>query len=885
MPNVILASRGGEITIDRVQDEVASLEYAFQSYAYLDIGTYQDALQAFLRLNRLVLEGRHGWDAKLAAEREQRQAYIDEAIAAVGESKAKHAFRSRKKESAFGSFFDSIMSAGQLFESLTETDGFRSIARDTLIRISHSSPAILQSQKETENALVEAWLRLFKPREYAALPNNTASRNKAIRKHLERGFNDFVVDMQKEIETDITLEHELAPSVQAVRERQGDSAPQDFGEKLILSKGQILNILLTAEQPEYQKNMHYHGYTQAVQDKLRAIIGEEYIQFGYAMRTLLLNSGVAEVYAERTGHNLPDNPYYWPASIDHITHTKGDTKPDEDNKFKPASSNTFLKRRVVSMGEVKGVDALTVFRSNMAGRMNYIHMQPIADTWNSLLANPHFAHRLEATIGSERMQKLKTALDVLINSAWGDTQLCGAWAKFFSTLQSARAISLLSGNIGTLVRQLTAVNHVGMQLPSGTAAYAKAALLAIQGKSRMSISQMMRSATFQARMQGNKYYEELLREGADASWNKLKQTAKNISGLGLDAIAAVDAAANAFSATVLYNIKHDYYSKSGKGYTEQEIHERCMQDVNIMLELCAQPLLQHQKSLLMATTTNSAVKAMGFMTTELLNKFGYSRARYLKAGGGMKGTLAFASAASAIGIPTAIIGMLLQYATDDIPDDEIDKWAWITSNAIQGVTGVSVIFNLPLIGDYFGQFFNPHTYGDKLWDNILPDVINTHKHYGELLAMMTTNNSWTNADLAKTINKCARDTAQLASQSNAWIPILKEYTSTVSAVANALAAGSNLYAQSYNLTAWTRTDKRIPNSQNNTRKQAYRQSTFEKTLTNIISDENYEKRKAAAKRERSRNTRRQNAEEKRKQKNKEKNKKQTENTRSESIII
>ena len=242
-----------------------------------------------------------------------------------------------------------------------------------------------------------------------------------------------------------------------MRDTQGDTAPQDFGQELVLTKGEILNLILSGEQQEYQKNLIYHGYTEEVQSKLRAIIGSELLEFGHTMRTLLMNSGVAEVYAERTGHHLPDNPNYWPIHIDHITHTKGEASPDE-NKFRAAPTDSFLRRRVVSMGAIKPMDAMLVFQSNIAGRHNYIYMQPIVDTWNSLMANPHFTHRLEGTIGSERLKKLRTGLDLLVNAAWGDTQLHGAFAKFCSFVQSGRAISLLSGNLGTLVRQLTALN-------------------------------------------------------------------------------------------------------------------------------------------------------------------------------------------------------------------------------------------------------------------------------------------------------------------------------------------------------------------------------------------------------------------------------------------
>ena len=854
-----LVSRGGEVTIDMLEEAITSISNTFQTFAYLDEGSFKDALSAYMHLNELVTDARFSWDAKAAADRERRNAYIEEAIAAVPQQIATANYREKKKTNALGSFFDNLMSAGQLFYSLAGTDGFRSVAMNTMSRIASASPAILTAQKEIEYSLAEAYLRCFKPGIHANLPEDTKARQAILRKHLNKDFNAFVVDMQKELDTGIILQPELAPSVKAVRERQGENAPEDFTQTLKLSKFEALNIILTGEQPEYQKNLLYHGYTPEVMSQLREKVGDELMEFGYFMRSLLINSGVAQVYAERTGHNLPDNPYYWPSHIDHITHTKGESKPDE-NKFRTAGTDNFLKKRVVSMGEIKPIDALTVFRNNMTERLNYIYMRPITDEWHSLLANPHFAHRLEGSIGKDRMKKLRAALDVLDNAAAADAYMNGVFNKLISSFHSARAVSLLSGNIGTFIRQATAFNHVGILTNSGLASYAQTVIDTFNGKTQISLSEMLRTPQFQARYQNSKFYEELQREAENASWNKIKQTSLNISNLGMEAIGRVDTWANAVSACVYYNVRHKEYSSQYPNLTKQELHDKCMQDVAIMLELVAQPLLQHQKSLYAATTTNAIIKAGCFMGTELLNKLGMARAAYLKAGGGFNGTLAQAKVLAAVGIPAAIINIMFAWLNDEMPDDEVDKYAFLTSQALQGATGISILFNLPLFGGFVSQAFQPSYYNKGEWQNILPDVSNTATHYGNLFKICTgENSSWTNEELAKTINQCSRDAAQLASLAQT-LPFLRETTSTISAAMGAVAAASNTLRVPASVAGnIINSDKRIPGSKNNTRKKSYRQPVMEKLLSeHIFADTDYEKRKAAAKRERSRHTRREN---------------------------
>ena len=131
---------------------------------------FTNLLTAYLALNNMVRNSRFEWDTKTAADRAARDTYITEAIAAVPQYKADIAYRMSQQDSAIGSFLDSFMSIGQLFEALSGTDGFRTVARDTLIRIANASPAILNARKEINHTLVEAYLRLYKPAAYAKLP-------------------------------------------------------------------------------------------------------------------------------------------------------------------------------------------------------------------------------------------------------------------------------------------------------------------------------------------------------------------------------------------------------------------------------------------------------------------------------------------------------------------------------------------------------------------------------------------------------------------------------------------------------------------------------------------------------------------------------------------
>ena len=873
-------SQGGEPTIEHVEDEVASMENAFNTYAYLRESTLNDTMRAFLTLNNAVYNARFDWELKTEQRRAQDRAYIADAILNIPTEKATQNYQANNKTKLtrqLGEVLqDNLMSASQVFEALRGVAGYQQLATETVNRIANSSIAISLREREIDLSLVESWLRIFKPDAYAALPTDTNKRNRELRKLENTDYTYFQSDCNQIVETDITLTPELTKAAKAIMGERGIAAAE--GGKLVLTKGEMLDILLTAEQPHYESNLRAAGYTEEVLNKMRAIVGEDLMNYGYAMRDLLLNSGVAEVYQERTGHALPDNPYYWPGSVAY-TSAKQEAQPDQST-FAAAPQSSFLKKRVKSMHELRPQNAFAKFRSNMAARNNYIYAQPIVDQWNRLLRNPDFANRLKGVVGDSLVSTVKKALDVLSNAAWGDTIMTDTHTRFFAAIQSGHAISVLAGNISTLLKQLSALNHVGIFAKSGSGLleWTKTimrTLHAAPGHNVIGVGEMLESDAFRARWQNNAEYNHFLRMGRGASWGKIRQACKGLANLGMSAIAGMDIAANALSACVLYNSNYNYYTKQNNTLpeparkTDAEIRNQCMQDVNNMLELAAQPLRQSQKALLLATSNSLFVKCSFYMATEMVNKLGMAQARslqtYHKTGSSFKAALSRFAVLSSVGLPAAIIGMAIFAANNGMPDDDDELLAWLLSGAAQGVTGLSMLGSMPVVGPTISNLFNAHAYKNQQWSQLVPDAVKVTNHFSDLYSMLKTSNSWTNAELAKTSNACLRDIAFIANTAATCTRGIPYLGTTLSATANALLSLTAASNATLIPTATADTlsgNKNIPNSKNSTRKKAHKQSIAEALITKAIADDDYEKRKKKRTSERSRHTRKENSKKK-----------------------
>lgn len=873
-------SQGGEPTIERVEDEVSSMENAFNTYAYLRESTLNDTMRAFLALNNAVYNARFDWELKTEQRRAQDRAYIADAILNIPTEKATQNYQANNKTKLtrqLGEVLqDNLMSASQVFEALRGVAGYQQLATETVNRIANSSIAISLREREIDLSLVESWLRIFKPDAYAALPTDTNKRNRELRKWENTDYTYFQSDCNRIVETDITLTPELTKAAKAIMEERGIAAAE--GGKLVLTKGEMLDILLTAEQPHYESNLRAAGYTEEVLAQMRAIVGEDLMNYGYAMRDLLLNSGVAEVYQERTGHALPDNPYYWPGSVAY-TSAKQEAQPDQST-FAAAPQSSFLKKRVKSMHELRPQNAFAKFRSNMAARNNYIYAQPIVDQWNRLLRNPDFANRLKGVVGDSLVSTVKKALDVLSNAAWGDTIMTDTHTRFFAAIQSGHAMSVLAGNISTLLKQLSALNHVGIFAKSGSGLleWTKTimrTLHAAPGHNVISVGEMLETDVFRARWQNNAEYNHFLRMGRGASWGKIRQACKGLANLGMRAIAGMDIAANALSACVLYNSNYNYYTKQNNSLpeparkTDAEIRNQCMQDVNNMLELAAQPLRQSQKALLLATSNSLFVKGSFYMATEMVNKLGMAQARslqtYHKTGSSFKAALSRFAVLSSVGLPAAIIGMAIFAANNGMPDDDDELLAWLLSGAAQGVTGLSMLGSMPVVGPTISNLFNAHAYKNQQWSQLVPDAVKVTKHFSDLYSMLKTSNSWTNAELAKTSNACLRDIAFIANTAATCTRGIPYLGTTLSATANALLSLTAASNATLIPTATADTlsgNKNIPDSKNSTRKKAHKQSVAEALITKAIADDDYEKRKKKRTSERSRHTRKENSKKK-----------------------
>lgn len=786
-------SNNSSYDIYDIAAEVNSIAFAFNTFGSLNNANAKDAYNAYLQLNRVIYDARFEWDDKLATRKAARRAFLAEAVSNVPKTQASAATETGKHKGGFRDFSEDItdtllnpfMSASQTMLAISGAKGFESIGTWTLNRIAEGNKNIGNREWEQTNAMIAAYIQHC-GKKTKTLPTNAKQRRKLLDKVREGEFSNFFEEINR---IDTSLDIVLVPKL-SQKELALGAENVETAEPIHLTQAEMLYLYVMSQQKEYQANLIAAGYTEEVQQTIFNHLGEGKLNFANALRDILQNDGTAEVYRERTGHNLPSNAFYFPARI-HDNAGKGPDVGGISNDLKMGSAYSFLKARKKHEREIKPLNIISVFRSALADRNNYICIKEVTDTWRSLLVDPDFTNRLVGAVGKKRADQLKTVLDVLDNAAWGDSVMHDTYHAAFSRWQGTAAVLALGGKLTTLTKQLSAVMHGATQDGTSTVGFIQSAMKHAFSNKAISWSELLESPAFKARWQDNAAYVEMLRAGRNATYSKLGIIARK----SMDAIAAMDIYSNLVSAKVYYGYHYDKLKKEHPELPESAIREECMQRVTTMLELIAQPLRQSQKSVLIATANNLVIKALAYMNTENYNKIGYARAMGLKranqTGSKWRGILAAGAALAPLGIASQVLSMAIDAARDQWPDEDEEAFYFLSQSLI-GITGVAYAAQLPIISipiDALTSTFK--AYQDDTFKHLMPNVTQMPDKIENVFKILTHQKQWSNEELVKDIQKVFEQSAKTAGILAAAAPNSKTFTITKE-ILTALTVGMNV---------------------------------------------------------------------------------------------
>lgn len=469
-------------------------------------------------------------------------------------------------------------------------------------------------------------------------------------------------------------------------------------ETMKLSKDEALNILLLCEQKDYIEAADENGYTDEVLDQLREFVDNDVLGFGYAMREVLENNGLAEVYEAREGVPFPKVANYWPGNFDQSARAN-----EQANALDPTSGNGtrygMLISRVKHKLRFNILGASNVFMAALAQQNNYIVVGELTAKWRGLLSHSDFAMSLRQYMGDAEFRQLKELINLLDGAGVQESITQQTLSGLMGQMQSAHAMAVLAGSPMTLVKQVSAMLNAGAWQGVSMLRVLSRIVLDRFENGAIRYADMLKKDYFQARYRDNRYFTEMLQLGNDANWSRLSKWAR----MAMRGIEAMDVLTNCASMTALYNITYEDLTQRNEGaadpLTETEIHAECDRAVRNALELGAQPLRRTQKSAFAALSRNALVRMTCYMSSEAINKLGMTMAIRRRTGGGANGVFKAWKYLAGISLAQQIVVMFLDMARGAAPSDD-DEWVeWLLLNLATGASGLGVLQSIPLVGE------------------------------------------------------------------------------------------------------------------------------------------------------------------------------------------
>lgn len=741
------------VTLEEAELDRLSLELLDWSvYGALESMSLDAVRAAGESLRELVLVERNAWESRLEDEKKRLKRVAQDAVRAMGEADATEmrmmSEADLKTRRLFGMMAENVMSFSQAMYAMSGMPGMKGIAGETLDALSNGHIELTAKEREINNQLEkflkdELGLTTERQRVDFIQGLKRTRRTTIVRKKVATHSLDLTVEeaqrwlsmskeerqaerdrLREEAESkgwpteDIVDEDDLLPLKDALhaalnpplridgkkgRRRSRVQVSREYLKEqkpIIASADQMLNAILTYEQPFYEENARINGYTSEVLDALRREVGADALAYGYKMRGLLSESGVAEEFERREGVPFPLQENYWPGRF------RDSSRINQDRDAMDAERGTgtrygMLIQRVSHRDEVNlSMGASNVFLSACAQQNNYLIMGRMTAKWRRLLADRKFANALNQKLGDNRFQAIKQMLDLLDGAGVVEAVTQRSLSSLVSMCQSAHAVSVLSLALTTIAKQPSALMHASAF--KSPARVIKQLILDRMGRGKIRYRDMLHLSAFQARYRDDRQFAELMRKGSDATWTRLA----SLSRFGMSAIEHMDVWSNCASMTALYNLTWQDLEANNRGaaepMTEEQMREICEQTVKNALELVGQPQRLTQRSMMAALGKNNIwVKTSAYMGSEMLNKVGMavaigekSRAEGESAVKRLGKKLLWISTMSSV---EQVILMLLDLMRGNGPDDD-ELPEWLVYNAITGLSGLGLLNTLPILG-------------------------------------------------------------------------------------------------------------------------------------------------------------------------------------------
>lgn len=502
------------------------------------------------------------------------------------------------------------------------------------------------------------------------------------------------------------------------------SVQHRYESPLHCTKEALLYAILTFEQDDYKRLMDVNGVSEGALQRMRELVGDKMLAWGYAMREKLSEHGktMAEVYEAYTGVPFAQRANYFRGVFDIAKSKDKGEAVDTATSITGGKYGCLIPRQYHHQMLNWGTSATAVFIGTLKEQQNYVCTSHITREWRTLLSNQGFEKRLRAEIGDAALDLIHGWCKMIDGAVLADAKVNALMNRFLGRVMGAYAVSRLAGNVYTIVKQVSGLlnGFVGGYVPErvladdgvaqqlvyrhiGFGEYVGALAKAASGQTEITAEEIA-GAGFIAgrqRVEGSHLEDTAMLAPGQGVPGKTGRVARAVHEGSMDVIGWADRKANTLAALALAEVVYQQAKRENKDglVPDADLRRVAIETAGMMIDRAAQPQLRTQKGYWAAG--GGAFGAMGnffyMFKSEVLGKLGLYVAQMFAGhhGAWLGGALSF-------GVLNSLILALIDYVRGYWYDDEEDKWTKRAKSFAFNVVA-NDISSVPIAGDMVGD--------------------------------------------------------------------------------------------------------------------------------------------------------------------------------------
>ncbi len=365
----------------------------------------------------------------------------------------------------------------------------------------------------------------------------------------------------------------------------------DTGTEVKMSKDQAIYYTMVWDQPAYRDNLERHnGFTVDTIAQMEEFIGDEGRQLRGYLRDIYDREydRINEVYRALHGVDMPRVNLYAPVSVDVGDASDLQIEPFGNSSMVSGLAAGFTKLRTNHNLPVRRQGASSVYWAHSQQADYYVAYAEVAREMRSVLLDRDVLNGIKINKSSHRARQLNMWVDQFHNNGARRAGSLLAMEDLSLRMQNTTALVGLSWNLGTLLKQTSAILGTAAEIPAHEWAIGVGKML-IKPSTYFHI---FKSSTIQRRIQAGMSIEmQIAMSSARQSPSVLMTAVRK----GLPAIGMVDAVFTTVGASIAY----EYHLKQAKkaGMNEADAKAAAMEKMDLTVGRTAQPASNMDRSL------------------------------------------------------------------------------------------------------------------------------------------------------------------------------------------------------------------------------------------------------------------------------------------------